>query len=407
VSGGNTNWAGNLAYATDRVEAPRSLDELREAVRGATRAHAVGSRHSFTPIADSDAEQISLRHMNRILGIDTAARTVTVEGGIRYDELTPALHAAGFALRNLASLPTITVAGAVATGTHGSGTQNLSAAVRSLKLVTADGAIATFERGDPDFDGVVVSLGALGVVAELTLDLEPSFDLREEMYLDLPLETLAANIDDIMASGHSVSLFHPWAGNRGARVLVKRLAETAGEHGRFFGAEAARPVNPASPVEARLGVAGPWHLRLPHFRSEDIAVAGNELQAEYFVPRQQAGAALRAVEAVQHHLERVLIVGEIRSVAADSLWLSPAFERDCLAIHFTCRRDAPGLVAALPAIEAALKPFAPRPHWAKIFTMAAADVHRAYPKLPAFRALRRRLDPHGKFGNPFIDEFIG
>jgi xylitol oxidase len=413
--GKNINWAGNLVYSTERVHAPQSIGELQDVVRKAKRAHAVGSRHSFTPIADTDFEQISLRHLNRVLAIDKAASTVTVGGGIIYGQLASALYEAGFALHNLASLSAITVAGAAATGTHGSGNnnRNLAAAVRGIKLVTADGEIAAFNRGDAVFDGVVVSLGALGVVAELTLDIRPSFDVRQEEYSDLPFEALAGNFEDIMGSGYSVSAFHVWAGNTIGKVLVKKLASGASQDGDFFGAKpATQPWNPvpsADPesVTESLGTAGPWHLRLPHFRDEAIPAAGQELQAEYFVPRHQAGAALRAVQAVQHHLEQVLIISEIRTVAADRMWLSPAFERDCLAIHFTCHRDLPALKAALPAIEAALKPFDPRPHLAKIFTMAAAEVQLCYPKLPQFQTLRKKLDPRGKFANPFIDEFIG
>lgn len=404
MAGKNTNWSGSLVYSTERVRAPQSLAELQEIVRTAENPHAVGSRHSFTPVADTNAEQISLRQLNRVLAIDEAAQTVAVEGGITYGELAPQLHQAGVAIHNLASLPTITIAGATATATHGSGNnnKNLSAAVSAVKIVTADGEIAAFKRGDAEFDGVVVSLGALGVVAELTLDIQPSFEMRQQVYTDLPFETLASNFEDIMGSGYSVSPFHTWAGDLISQVWVKELASAEQRDGSFFGAQPAtqawHPIAAldSEPVTQQMGVPGPWHLRLPHFRNETIAPAGAEIQAEYFVPREHAGAALRAVKAVQRHLDKVLMVGEIRTVAADSMWLSTAFERDCLAIHFACHRDWPTLKAGLPAIEAALKPFDPRPHWAKVFTMTAKEVQASYPKLPEFRALRKRLDPTAK-----------
>ena len=412
---GNINWAGNLAYSTERVHAPRSVGELQESVRNAKRAHAVGSRHSFTPIADTDTEQISLRHLNRVVAIDTAARTVTVEGGITYGELAPELHKAGFAIANLASLSTITIAGATASATHGSGNknQNLAAAVRGVKIVTADGEIVVFDRGDPEFDGVVVSIGALGVVAELTLDIQPSFEVRQEVYTDLPFETLAANFEDIMGGAYSVSGFHNWRDDTIGQVWVKNLSTAPRHTGDYFGARPATgklhpmPSFDAEPVTEQMGVPGPWHLRLPHVRHEAMPTSGDEIQAEYFVPRQQAGAALRAVRAVQHALAEVMIIGEIRTVAADSLWLSTAFERDCVAIHFACRRDWPALKAALPVVEAAMRLFMPRPHWGKVFTMPGAEVQALYPKLPQFRALRNKLDPSRKFTNAFIDEFIG
>lgn len=405
--GNNANWAGNLTYSTERVHAPQSLGELQQVVREAKRAHAVGSRHSFTPIADTDCEQISLRHLNRVLTIDAAARSVTVEGGITYGQLAPPLYAAGFALHNLASLLTITVAGAAATATHGSGnnSKNLSAAVKGVKIVTASGEIAEFSRGEAEFGGVVISLGALGIVTELTLDTQPSFEIRQDEYTDLPFETAVTNFDEIMGSGYSVSLLHAWTGNAIGKVLVKRLAGAPPQTGDFFGARAGALSGSVNGFTTLAGA--PWHLRLPHFQTHEIALAGNELQAEYFVARHHAGAALRAVQEVHHHLEKVLIVCELRTVAADTMWLSPAFERDSLAIHFTCHRDWQGLKAALPAIEAALAPFDPRPHWAKAFTMTATQVQNCYPKLPAFRALRMQLDPNGKFANPFVDEFIG
>lgn len=412
---GNINWAGNLVYSTERVQRPQSLGEVQDVVRSAKRVHAVGSRHSFTPIADSDSEQISLRALKQVIAIDAAARTVTVEGGITYGELAPVLHEAGFAIRNTASLTTVTIAGATASATHGSGNtnQNLAGAVRGVKIVTAGGEIASFTRGDPEFDGVVVSLGALGVIAELTLDIQPTFEARQEVYTGLSFETLADNFDDIMGGGYSVSLFHNWTGDVVPQVWVKSLASAPRHVGNYFGAVTAterwHPMpgfDPATVTE-QMGVHGPWHLRLPHVRDEMMATSGNEIQAEYFVPRAQAGAALRAVKSVQERMDKVMLVGEIRTVAADTMWLSTAFERDCVAIHFAFRRDWPGIKAVLPDVEAVLRPFAPRPHWGKVFTLPAAEVQSRYPRLEQFRTLRKTLDPHGKFGNAFIDEYIG
>ena len=412
---GNSNWAGNLEYSTERVARPQSLAKVQEVVRKAKRLHAISTRHSFTPVADSDSEQISLRAMKRVIAIDAAARTVTVEGGITYGELAPKLHEAGFAIRNTASLTTVTIAGATASATHGSGNanQNLAGAVSGVTLVTANGEIVSFKRGDAEFDGVVVSLGALGVIVEMTLDIQPTFEARQEVYTGLPFETLARNFDDIMGGGYSISLFHNWTGDVVPQVWVKSLATSPRHSGNYFGAVSAterwHPMpgfDPATVTE-QMGVHGPWHLRLPHVRDEMMATSGNEIQAEYFVPRKQAGAALRAVKSVQERMDKVMLVGEIRTVAADTMWLSTAFERDCVAIHFAFRRDWPGIKAVLPDVEAVLRPFDPRPHWSKVFTMPAAEVQSRYPKLPEFRALRKKLDPQGKFSNAFVDEYIG
>ena len=175
-----TNWAGNLTYSTSVLHTPSKLDELQEIVRRAGKLRTLGSRHSFNNIGDSDGELISMRKLARVIEINAAAKTVTVEGGITYGELCPLLDAAGFALHNLASLPHISVVGACTTATHGSGNtnKNLASAVVALEIITASGEIVTYGRGEPGFDGAVVGLGALGVVSKVTLDIQPRFEVR-------------------------------------------------------------------------------------------------------------------------------------------------------------------------------------------------------------------------------------
>ena len=407
------NWAGNIAYAAKRVHAPRSLAELQEIVRKADRVRALGSRHSFNRIADTDADLVAMRHLDKLLAIDTTARTVTVEGGITYGGLSPALHQAGFALHNLASLPHISVAGAAATATHGSGVgnKNLATSVAAMKIVTATGDILTLKRGDADFAGAVVNLGALGIVAELTLDLEPSFEISQRLYVDLPFEALADNFDAIMGAAYSVSVFTKWQGDLMQQVWHKARADAPPPPDDFFGAKpATRPWHPIPEIEPvsvteQMGVPGPWHLRLPHFRMEFMPSAGAELQSEYFVARGDAAAALWALKKIEDKIAPQLMISEIRTIAADDLWLSPAKGEDCVAFHFTFKPDWPAVQQVLPAIEWALRPFNARPHWGKLFTMTPADVEAGYRKLPDFRALRRKLDLAGKFANEFIETF--
>jgi xylitol oxidase len=411
----NRNWAGNIAYAAKQVHAPRTLAGLQDLVRSSGKVRALGSRHSFNRISDTNADQISLKGFERLASIDKAARTVTIDGGTTYGDLCPVLDAAGFALHNLASLPHISVAGAVATATHGSGlgNKNLATSVAGMKIVTASGDILALTRGDADFDGAVVSLGALGIVAELTLDLEPSFNVSQRLFTDLSFEALAGNFDAIMGAAYSVSIFTKWQGDTLQQVWLKSRADAPAPPADFFGAKpATRPWHPIpeidpAPTTEQMGVPGPWHLRLPHFRMEFTPSAGAELQSEFFVARTDAPAALRALKAIEDKIAPQLMISEIRSIAADELWLSPAYREDCVAFHFTFQPNWPEVQKILPQIEWALRPFNARPHWGKLFTMTPADLEAGYRRLPDFRALRSRLDPAGKFANDFTEKFAG
>ncbi len=408
------NWAGNIAYSAARLHEPGSVEELQEIVRKARKARALGSRHSFNRIADTDADLISMRRFDRVLDVDAAARTATVEGGITYGALSPHLHRHGLALANLASLPHISVVGAVSTATHGSGVgnRNLAAAVRSMRLVTANGETVRISRGDDGFEGSVVSLGALGVVAEVTLDLEPAYEVRQDVFLDLPFARLVENFDALAAAGYSVSFFTSWRGNSVDQMWVKSRADRPFEFDpAIFGiGPAEKAYHPISTMSAesctqQLGVPGPWHERLSHFRSEFTPSAGEELQSEYFVPRSRAADALMAIRELQDDLAPLLLVCETRTVAADDLWLSHNYRQDSVGLHFTWRQDWPAVSAVLPLIEARLEPFKPRAHWGKLFTLDPDAVEASYERLPEFRRLAERLDPAAKFSNPFVERY--
>jgi xylitol oxidase len=408
------NWAGNIAYAARTLHEPASVPELQAIVRAAGTLRPVGTRHAFNRLADSPDEQVSLRRLDRVLAIDAAARTVTVEGGITYGQLCPVLDAAGLALANLASLPHISVAGAVSTATHGSGSRNrsLAAAVAGLTLITAAGDPVTLRRGDAGFEGAVVALGALGPVSAMTLDLVPRFELRQNLYLGLPFAALVDNFEAIAAAAYSVSAFTRWRDDSVDFIWLKRLADAPAPPGDYFGARPAeRPYHPIAtldpaPATEQMGVPGPWYERLPHFRLAFTPSAGAELQSEYFVARTAAPAALGALRQIAEIIAPPLLVSEIRTVAADGLWLSPAYGEDCVAVHFTWQPDWPAVEPVLTAIEAALAPFAVRPHWGKLFTMSRAAIQARYPRLAEFHALARQFDPDGKFRNGFLDAFV-
>jgi xylitol oxidase len=413
------NWAGNYQYGTDRLEQARSVGEVRELVRRHARLKVLGTRHCFNGIADSTANLLSLAPMDRVVGLDARARTVTVEAGMRYGRLCPYLQEKGFALHNLASLPHISVAGAIATATHGSGDTNgnLATAVAGLELVTAGGEVLKLsrERDGKVFPGAVVNLGALGVVTKVTLDLQPAFQVRQDVYEGLPLAQLAEHFDEVVSAGYSVSLFTDWRNKRVNEVWLKRRVEKGvprEANPEFYGARlAARNLHPIAELSAKncteqMGVPGPWYERLPHFCMGFTPSSGDELQSEYFVPREHAVEAILAVERLRERVSPHLMISELRTIAADRLWMSTCYRQASLAIHFTWMPDWDSVRQVLPLIERELAPFRARPHWGKLFTLDAGELRKRYERLPDFHRLLKEFDPRGKFRNDFLDTNI-
>lgn len=347
--------------------------------------------------------------------MDHAANTVSVGGAVRYGHLSPALRRARLALAALASLPHISVAGAVSTATHGSGDRvgNLATAVAGLDLVTSNGEIVRVARGDPDFEGMVVGLGALGVVIRLTLDVEPAYQVRQRVYEGLAWDVFAERFDAITASGYSVSAFTRWA-DAVDQVWVKSRDDGASpaDPDELFGARAAdgqrHPILGLDPgnCTAQLGVPGSWDDRLPHFRMGFTPSAGAELQSEYLVPRPAAVEAIQAVRRISARLRPLVQVSEIRTVAADALWMSPQYGSDTVGIHFTWLPDERAILEALVDVERALEPLAARPHWAKIFLPNAEGIRGRYGRLPDFARLVERLDPRGTFRNDWLERHL-
>lgn len=413
-----TNWSGNYTYSTSDLVAPGNVADVQHAVLSARAARALGSRHSFNSIADTTGRQISLHQLNS-MELDSRAGTASIGGGVTYGSLAPWLHARGFALHNLASLPHITVAGAVATGTHGSGVHNgsLATAVRALDLVDGTGQLVSLSRADDGdrFAGAVVALGALGIVTRLTLDVQPAYDVQQTVYLDLPFATLEEHADRIFGAGYSVSIFTDWQGSRATQVWIKSRVQhdqPSTLAPEFFTAKAAtrrmHPLldHPAEHSTEQLGIAGPWYERLPHFRNDFTPSSGQEIQAEYFVPRADGMAAMRAVETLREVIAPHLLISELRTIAADDLWLSPCYQQDSVALHFTWKPDWSAVEPILPQLEAKLEPFSVRPHWGKVFAMDPAIVRERYSRLGDFRALAAELDPEGRFRNPFLDRYV-
>jgi alditol oxidase len=418
-----TNWAGNVAFGARDLYRPSSLGQLQALVahagpRDPIRVLAAG--HSFSDLADSPGAQVSLAGLPPEVCVDSAARLARVAAGLTYAELAGRLDQAGFALRNLASLLNISVAGATATATHGSGAanQNLAASVSGLTLVTADGDVADLCRGDDGFEGAVVHLGALGVVVSLILELVPSFEVSQRVYENLPLAVLDGHFTDVMTSGYSVSLFTDWRAPRFNQVWIKQVWVKQGQGGPITPepwftaapAPAARhPVPGGSPgaCTGQLGAPGRWYDRLPHFRPGRRPSSGAELQSEYLLPVAHAVPALRALDRIRDRLAPVLRICEVRVVAADELWLSPCYRQDSVAFHFTWIADAASVLPVVALAERQLDPFGARPHWGKIFTTPPETLRERYERLPDFGRLMHRYDPAGKFRNAYTARHLG
>lgn len=408
------NWAGNYVYRARRVHRPSTLEQVQEIVANAREVRVLGSRHSFTDIADSE-ELVSLDELPADIVVDHTAATVSLSAAVRYGELIDVLNKKAVALANLASLPHISVAGSIATATHGSGDElgNLATAVAGIEIVTSSGELVTASRGAPDFNGLVVGLGALGAITRVTLDVEPIYRMRQRVYENLTWGALTENLDDIFSAGYSVSVFTRWA-EAVDQVWVKSRVTDESDlptH-NLFGATAAtgerHPIAGLDPENCsqQLGVAGLWSDRLPHFRMGFMPSSGRELQSEFLVPRRHGAEAIRALRSLSETIRPALQVSEIRTVAADELWMSPQYGQDTIGFHFTWRPERNQVERVLTEVEAALGQFHARPHWGKVFLADASVIGPLYERLPDFVRLADRLDPRRAFRNSWLKNHV-
>jgi xylitol oxidase len=409
---GERNWADNHAFGAERLHRPASVDELRRIVAGARHVHALGARHSFNAVADSPGDLIDLQGIDPAIVIDIERRTVTAGAGTNYGDLATHLHGKGWALLNTPSLPHVTIGGATATGTHGSGDARgtLSADVAAIEMVTATGDLVTLRRGDAAFPGMVVNLGALGVVTRMTLDIQPTFDMRQDAFEGLSWDTVTTNLDAVMSAGDSVSVLTSWTGLAVDRLWIKTAlaggvpsAVSAAHLGAY---PAANPAAQDVPGLNPFGVPGPWHERLFHFRRDVEPGLVGHLQSEYMVPRDRAAEAIAMLRATGARLDQYLLVSEIRSMTEDALWLSPAYGRPTIAFHFSWQRRIADVSRVTAEIEAMLLPLGGRPHWGKIIHTPAEQLAPLYPNLRAFGKLVKSYDPTGKFENGFVKKHV-
>jgi xylitol oxidase len=407
------NWSKNVDFNDRGYFQPETLVDLQELVRSNQKIRARGTAHCFNEIANTSSYAINLSKMPRVIEVSASTNSVKVSSGLTYGELAPTLHSQGWALNNLASLPHISVAGSISTGTHGSGikNQNLANQVLSLDIVTAEGELRHIDRTNPAFNALVVGLGHGGIVYQYELKIEPTFKVRQVIYPEIPLDVLQRNFDQIMGTAYSVSYFTDWSTAQVGNLWCKfrdseEIPESVG--GIAQAEKKYHPIPSVDPVACtdQLGESGDWHQRLSHFKLEFTPSVGEEIQTEFFVDRKDAAAAIAAVSRLGEEIAPLLWITELRTIAEDDLWLSGAYQRESLAIHFTWKKNL-AIYPVIEKVEAALRPFNYRPHWGKVFTADGKYLSSVYPKMSEFKALVEALDPASKFENTFTRRILG
>ncbi|MFK7919661.1 MAG: FAD-binding protein [Ilumatobacter sp.] len=400
------NWGGNHTYRSAEVRRPTELRELQSIVRSNSEVSAIATRHSFNAIGDAST-LIDLSELATATMVDVDVETVRCSPATTYAQLSAELALHGRALHNLASLPHISVGGAISTGTHGSGSRlgNLATAVEAIDLVVASGDVFTYRRGEPDFDGVVVGLGALGLIVGVELRTEPHYTVTQTVYDGLDWQTLDDEFDAISTASTSVSVFTRWADAVGEVWCKQRDDQPSSSPFDLTALEPApgmrHPIAGAAPdaCTVQLGRSGPWSERLAHFRSDAMPSMGNEIQAEFFVDRTVSAEVFAALRSIGPQLDRVLLVSEIRTVAADQLWMSPHHGRDSTAFHFTFRMDPDAVQQAVDLIGSCVAGCHPRFHPSKALP---TGWQIASTELDRFLELRERLDPEQRFTTPWF-----
>ncbi len=333
------NWAGNVTFTPQAVVTPTTVDQLQHDVATATeagrRVRAAGARHSFSPIGSTDGTLVVMDGLSAIVDVDREAGSVTVEAGIRYADLAPALHDEGLALHNLASLPHLSVGGAVATSTHGSGigNQSLAGAVTAIDVVTPSGDIERIERGTDLGAAAIAGLGVFGVVARVSLRVEPTFDVAQDVFVDLPFDAGVEHLDEIIGSAYSVSLFTNWRSDVFDQVWQKRRISEAVDRPkpdlrRLGAVDALAPVHPVVGMDGvgvhhagwPAGTVAPSTPPLPSGRSAERrrGTPDRVLRGSLRRPRRAAGRSGATPAARRHRARHRDPIGGSRRLLAQS-----------------------------------------------------------------------------------------
>lgn len=403
-----SNWGGNLVYGSGAIEAPATIEELSEIIRSG-KVRPIGTMHSFSKVVVGEGTLVSAAGLAFEPALDKASSTVKVSAATRFGDLALFLEKNGVALKNMGSLPHISIAGAAATGTHGSGDKNqiLSSSLSAYSFLNSKGELVRYQRGDENFEACRVGLGAYGLWVSVELDVVPSFQIRQDVYLDIPWEVFYEDPTNLTSAGYSVSLFTKWGEVSIDQVWVKALpGDKAGLPIAGISPEKTSRKELAPGVGDNLtqqgGVEGPWLDRLPHFRLDATPSAGNEIQTEYFIQRKNIVGAVKAVNKIAEQINHTLIITEVRTIAQDDAWLSPMNRGDSVALHFTWVNDTPAVDKAVAALEEVLAEFDPIPHWGKVHHFDKSKLEKVHARLGKARAVFDELDPEGVFNTEYL-----
>ncbi|KAI1701064.1 FAD binding domain-containing protein [Ditylenchus destructor] len=412
------NWGDNFLFSTQNIQYPTTVEEVQEIVQNADKVRVVGTRHSFSTCADSPDTILSTLALKNIIGFDDSVPSITVQAGIAYTDLNPYLQYLGFALPNLATLAEISVGGASQTGAHGSGLSNqcLASHIRSLKIVLANGTLATYGPNDPELKAIALGVGAFGVITQVELKVEPTFNITNYFFLNMTAQNLYDHFDEIENTGYTAQLFTDFStpGVWGQIMIMDRSGSNAniGSLQNLYGAT--RATTKVSPILALpptylvdQGVEQPWYFGLVDYHLGLSGFDGGEIQSEYFLPYENAVAAIKAVTTLSDLIAPRVHTMLIRTIKGDDLWLSEMYSQSSVvAIHFTWKLNMTAVMEVLPQIEQLLIPYCAKPHWGKVFAQGPETFLHCYPKLADFKQLAEQLDPTHKFRNQFLEDNV-
>lgn len=410
------NWAGNLTFSAREFIEVNSISKLQQVVSSSQAVKVLATGHSFNAIGDTTETLISIKNLSNGIEIDSQNAQALISAGMAYADAARYLESNGWAFSNMASLGEVTIAGAISTGTHGSGSNNgvLSTSVVGLEIVLGSGELITIDQSNSEeFAGFVVSLGALGVFTKIKMRIIPSFSVKQFVYENIGIQVVAENFDTVFNSAYSVSYFSNWAKNSTGQIWMKFLDDSSSDNlsDNWLGANQAKAkqhpvkINNPDPCTDQLGISGKWLYRLPHFKLDSSPASGDEVQTEYLVDRKYVNEYIQDLRAIGDEIAPRVYATEIRTIKSDELWLSGAYQRETVGFHFTWKKSDT-LVDFLPRIEEILGKHHGRPHWAKLFSVRSDELSARYPKYSDFEALLKKYDPKQKFRNKFIDQYF-
>uniref|UniRef100_A0A915D0Y3 FAD-binding PCMH-type domain-containing protein n=1 Tax=Ditylenchus dipsaci TaxID=166011 RepID=A0A915D0Y3_9BILA len=417
------NWGGNFNFSTQDIKYPTTTAGVQQLVKECKgKIRPVGTRHSFSEIANTNDTLICLVHMNLILSVDPSVPSVTVQAGITYTDLIPFLQSIGLAIPMMASLGEISIAGAINTAVHGSGAGigNLATQVLGLQMVLADGSVVQYSKGqnDTELAAATVGLGALGIVTQVTLQAQPTYNLAINVFENMDMSVLDTQLYNITHSGYAINMWSTF-GTPGVldQVWITTKVDSNGVNAygnvsQLYGAPAATAQSspiaalPPTYVVPQMGIVGPYYERLTDY---DLGLSGQEgqqTQSEYYVDFDDFVPALKALQTLSAEINAVVYVALFRITEKDELWMSPQYKKTTMAIHFSWQPKLDQVMALLPKIEAALAPFNPIPHWGKLYTLKPEQYLPLLPKYPEWREQVELHDPTHKFRNKWLEENI-